>query len=155
VLNDQEFKDVMSYQCSSVFIVSFVAGGSLKGLAVSSFQSVSVDPQFVSFSISHKTKNRIDVVRSKFFGISLLGADQREIGELYSTPGSNRFAADEYFIGPEGCPLIKRAVFHLVINLHQFVTVGATDIVYGQVVWGCQGVARRPLTYWRRTFLGD
>ena len=152
-LNPLKFKELMSYQCSSVAIVSASESGSFVGLTVSSFQAVSIDPPTVLFVLS-KLSSSLAVIRAqKEIGISLLGADQREIGARYSTKGSTRFSKGEFFVGPNGIPLIDGAIFNLTVSIDSILTQAVSEIFIGKVVWARVGEARMPLRYWRREFL--
>jgi flavin reductase (DIM6/NTAB) family NADH-FMN oxidoreductase RutF len=147
------FKDLMSYQCSSVAIVSAVGAEGLAGLTVSSFQAVSVTPPTVLFTLSHRTRS-VSLFRSvRHIGVSLLGAEQAEIGHRYSVSGSSRFVNGEFFIGPERVPLIRNAVFHLLVRVRSISTIDDSDIFLGRVIWGVGDGKRMPLQYWRRKFL--
>jgi flavin reductase (DIM6/NTAB) family NADH-FMN oxidoreductase RutF len=83
----------------------------------------------------------------------LLGADQLEIGSRYSKPGSRRFAEGEFFIGPEGVPLIKSAVFHIASCIQSVLKVGGSDVFFASVIWGDFGDKKMPLRYWSREFI--
>jgi|688.fasta_scaffold401996_1 flavin reductase (DIM6/NTAB) family NADH-FMN oxidoreductase RutF len=146
------FKELMSYQCSSVFIVGVSTGDALAGFTASSVQSIATLPPMISFAVSQSSKARESIHNARFVGISLLCDDQRELGSRYSTPNSTRFAANEFFIGPEGCPLINGAVFYVVAKVDRALIFGNSDVFYAHVIWGDFGTRKRPLIYWRRDF---
>jgi flavin reductase (DIM6/NTAB) family NADH-FMN oxidoreductase RutF len=148
------FKDLMSYQCSSVAIVGVVNTTELVGLTVSSFQSISIAPPIVSFCLSDSTKSSPAVRATRYVGISLLSSEQVEIGVRYSTAGTKRFLANEFFFGPEGVPLIRDAVFHLAASIDSVSIVGSSQVFFGRVVWGEFSKKTMPLRYWRREFIG-
>ena len=147
------FKELMSFQCSSVAVITAVGSDSFAGLTVSSLQAVSVAPPIVSFSLSQSARSAATIRAVKHVGISLLGSDQVEIGARYSTGNSKRFEDGEFFLGPEGIPLMIGAVFHLTARILSISSVGSSDVFFASVFWGVGGEAKMPLRYWRREFI--
>ncbi len=155
IVSSTVFKELMSFQCSSVAVITAVSSDNFVGLTVSSLQSVSVVPPIVSFSLSHGAQTTATIRNVKHVGISLLGCDQIEIGSRYSTGKSKRFVDGEFFLGPEGIPLISAAVFHLAACINSVSSVGSSDVFFASVFWGVSGERKMPLRYWRREFISN
>ena len=104
------------------------------GLTISSFASVSLSPPLVSISLGHAVTS-IDLFRkAKFFGLSVLRADQREISQCFARKNEDRFDGLEWHCGQCGVPLVANAIAEIECAAYKIVTAGDHDILIGEVV---------------------
>ncbi|GGB34067.1 flavin oxidoreductase [Roseibium aquae] len=83
--------------------------GSPVGLTINSFNSVSLDPPLVLWSIAGHAMSAPVFSEAEGFAISVLGADQRQVADRFAGPG-DRFAFDDWAFGDHGAPFIRRAI---------------------------------------------
>ncbi len=74
------------------------------GLTVSSFNSVSLDPPLVLWSLSLKSASLPSFREARSWAVHVLSAGQEEMSARFAMPGANRFAGLDLADGPEGAP---------------------------------------------------
>jgi len=85
------------------------ADGSPVGLTINSFNSVSLDPPLVLWSLAGHALSAPAFGEADGFAISVLGEDQHHIATRFARPG-DRFAVDDWEFGDHGAPYIRDAI---------------------------------------------
>jgi flavin reductase (DIM6/NTAB) family NADH-FMN oxidoreductase RutF len=110
------------------------ANGVPHGLTVSSFSSVSLDPPLVSICLGHAIA-AIDVFRqSRYFGLSILGENQRHVSERFATRLDDRFESLAWWRGETGVPLLDGALATMECETWHRVAAGDHDIFIGEML---------------------
>lgn len=152
MVDEQAFREALSRFPSGVTILTLYGrDGSLRGITVSAFSSLSLRPALVLACISRKAACHAEMTRGIPFGISILTEDQADIALRFATPIEDKFNGVEYRFGPSGVPLIEGACVQLeccVANLH---IGGDHTIVVGNVTY-TQIAEGLPLVYAQRNF---
>ncbi|HLI85291.1 MAG TPA: flavin reductase family protein [Bryobacteraceae bacterium] len=104
------------------------------GLTVSSFTSVSLDPPLVLICLGHAITNIEEFRRSRYFGLSFLRQDQRNVSEHFARKGGDKFDGMDWYAGGSGVPLIANALAAMECLAYQRFTSGDHDILVGEVV---------------------
>lgn len=76
------------------------------GLTANSFNSVSLDPPMVLWSLSLYSGSLPVFRNAESWAVHVLAADQQAMSDRFATPGVDKFAGLELADGPEGAPLI-------------------------------------------------
>ncbi|KKW92100.1 hypothetical protein YP76_12625 [Sphingobium chungbukense] len=76
------------------------------GLTASSFNSVSLDPPMVLWSLALESPNMAAFRRASGWAVHILSADQEELSNRFATRGIDKFAGLDIQDGPEGAPFI-------------------------------------------------
>jgi len=107
--------------------------GTLVGLTANSFNSVSLDPPLVLWSLAHKAASMMAMTRGTHYAVNILAADQRSLAERFSTKDVDRFAGVAFREGACGAPILEgsAAVFEC-FNRSQY-DEGDHTIFVGQV----------------------
>jgi flavin reductase (DIM6/NTAB) family NADH-FMN oxidoreductase RutF len=108
--------------------------GSPHGLTVNSFTSVSLQPPLVLVCIAHAAVTVECFRTAKYFGVNILGAEQREISDRFSRKGHNRFEGLDWRPGATGVPLLSGILAAMECEVHSTFRAGDHDIFLGQVV---------------------
>ena len=105
-----EFRAALGMFATGVTIVSARAPtGELVGLTANSFNSVSLDPPLVLWSLSQRSLS-LDAFRTgSHYAINVLAADQKALAERFASRGVDRFAGVEHHSGISGAPLLEGA----------------------------------------------
>jgi flavin reductase (DIM6/NTAB) family NADH-FMN oxidoreductase RutF len=74
------------------------------GLTVNSFNSVSLDPPLVLWSLSLKSASLPSFREAKSWAVHVLAAGQEEMSHRFATPGADKFSGFVLGDGPEGAP---------------------------------------------------
>ncbi|WP_394270606.1 flavin reductase family protein [Qipengyuania sp.] len=81
--------------------------GEPMGLTANSFNSVSLDPPMVLWSLSLRSRSLADFRVADSWAVHVLAADQQEMSDRFASPDIDRFSGLEVRDGPEGAPLIE------------------------------------------------
>ena len=107
MLDPQDFRSALGTFVTGVTIVTARDGeGRPFGLTANSFNSVSLDPPMVLWSLSLHS-GTLPVFRdATSWAVHVLAADQQETSDRFAMPGADKFAGLALADGPEGAPLI-------------------------------------------------
>ncbi|GIX24148.1 MAG: flavin reductase [Caldimonas sp.] len=103
-----EFRQALGSFATGVTIVTARSPeGRLIGLTANSFNSVSLDPPLVLWSLSRLAGSMPAFERGSHYAIHILAADQRALAERFATKGIDRFAGLSWREGAGGAPLLE------------------------------------------------
>ncbi|MFD0668247.1 flavin reductase family protein [Ramlibacter sp. MAHUQ-53] len=106
----REFRAALGMFATGVTIVTTRAeDGTPIGLTANSFNSVSLDPPLVLWSLSQAAASLPAFRAHSHYAINVLGADQKELAERFATKGIDRWRGVESQTGAGGVPLIAGA----------------------------------------------
>jgi flavin reductase (DIM6/NTAB) family NADH-FMN oxidoreductase RutF len=77
------------------------------GLTVNSFNSVSLDPPLIVWSLSSNLPSRPIFENCEYYAINVLAEDQAELSQRFASRMEDRFAGLEFEEGVGGVPLLK------------------------------------------------
>lgn len=105
------FRDVMGHLPTGVVVV---AGrepetGAPAGLVVGTFQSLSLNPPLVTFSVATTSTSWPKIRRAGYFSASVLAADQHDVCRAMSRKQGDKFATIDWHDSPDGTPQITGA----------------------------------------------
>lgn len=107
--------------------------GRPRGFAATSVTSLSLDPPLLAVSQSRGSSS-YDVFRAcTHFGVSVLTCEQRELADLFATPGADRFAGTGFRDGRHGCPLHPDALAEVECARRDTVDAGDHVLLIGEV----------------------
>ncbi len=105
-----EFRTALGMFATGVTIVTArTAEGTLVGLTANSFNSVSLDPPLVLWSLSRTAASMPAFQAGSHYAINILGADQQALALRFAAKGVDRFADVEFIEGVGGAPLLAGA----------------------------------------------
>ena len=84
--------------------------GKLVGLTANSFNSVSLAPPLVLWSLSHSARSMAAFRSVSHYAVNILGARQQELAKRFAARSGDRFEQVEYLTGASGAPLLVGAV---------------------------------------------
>lgn len=87
-------------------ITAIGADGQPLGLTVSSFNSVSLEPPLIVWSLSANSPRLADFVAASHFAVNILAADQRALSDRFASREADRFAGLPLCSGLGGVPLL-------------------------------------------------
>ena len=129
------FRDALGMFATGVTIVA-AAGedGEPVGMTVSSFNSVSLDPPLVLFSVDRGALSLPMLRRAPGYAISVLSAEQAELSRRFAATGAEKWAGLELEIGYGGAPLIPDAIAVFECRPYAVYDGGDHEIFVGEVV---------------------
>jgi len=131
----------------TVVTVPGVAGQAPAGFTATSFTSVSLRPQLVSFCLDRDSSSWPAVRQARHVAIHLLAAGQQRLAKTFATSAIDRFAdLSTWEPGPYGMPLLHGVLATLVCEVHARVDAGDDAILLGKPVSARHGEGD-PLLY--------
>lgn len=91
-------------------VTARTAEDTLVGLTANSFNSVSLSPPLVLWSLSRRAGSMPALSTGSHYAINILAADQKALAEQFAAKGADRFAGVRFIDGIAGAPLIEGAV---------------------------------------------
>lgn len=105
-----EFRTALGMFATGVTIVTArTVEGELVGLTANSFNSVSLDPPLVLWSLARAAASLPAFSTGSHYAINILGADQKALARRFATRGVDRFADVQFVEGVGGAPLLAGA----------------------------------------------
>ena len=110
----QEFRAALGAFATGVTIVtSLDASGRPIGLTANSFNSVSLSPPLVLWSLAKRSGSMPHFSAGSHYAINILAAEQRLLAERFASKETDRFAGVDFRLGAGGVPVLagSAAVF--------------------------------------------
>jgi flavin reductase (DIM6/NTAB) family NADH-FMN oxidoreductase RutF len=105
--DSRQFRDALGEFATGVTIICACAGsGRYAGLTANSFNSVSLDPPLVLWSLSRQSASLAAFETADRYSVNVLSAGQSELARRFSRPHVDRFAGVGYRMGWAEAPLI-------------------------------------------------
>jgi flavin reductase (DIM6/NTAB) family NADH-FMN oxidoreductase RutF len=105
-----EFRASLAMFATGVTIVTArTTDGGPIGLTANSFNSVSIDPPLVLWSLSRQAGSMPAFARGSHYAINILAADQRALAERFASKDVARFDGVPFRAGASGVPLLEGA----------------------------------------------
>ena len=132
----RSFRKTLSCFPTGVAIVTNAnAGYAPIGLTISSFNSVSMSPPLVLWSLSLNSKSLPIFRDTDGFAINVLAEDQGHLARIFASPDKDRFAHGQWDRGPDGHPRLEGAAAVLSCRSYAHYEGGDHEIIVGEVVW--------------------
>ena len=148
----KEFKAVMRHFPTGVTVVTSLRHGQPRGVTVSSFASVSVDPPLVLICINREARSYLYISTSKIFCVNFLAGDQRALAERFAGKlRDNQFAGVAYHVDSTGSAVLRGTVAHLDCEVVEEHHAGSHSIFIGRVL-SCSSRPGSPLGYYNGEF---
>jgi len=105
-----EFRQALSAFATGVTIVTARdPSGAFVGLTANSFNSVSLEPPLVLWSLSRRAGSMPIFTQGSHYAIHILASDQVALAERFATKDIDRFAGIDWKEGAGGVPLLDGA----------------------------------------------
>ncbi|XPG43183.1 flavin reductase family protein [Variovorax sp. KK3] len=105
-----EFRAALGMFATGVTIVTArAANGRLVGLTANSFNSVSLAPPLVLWSLARSAASMAALSTGSHYAINILGADQKSLAERFATKDVDRWAEVDFTEGLGGAPVLAGA----------------------------------------------
>ena len=110
----RDLRSALGTFATGVTIVTITAqDGTPVGLTCNSFNSVSLSPPLVLWSLSLRSPNLSNFLQAPYFAVNILAADQVALARRFAQSISNKFEGVGHQAGLGGVPLIENAAAQL------------------------------------------
>lgn len=146
-ITKEEFKNALRCFASGVTVVTTKdADGSLHGLTVSAFCSVSLEPPLILVCIDKETGSHQAFEESGSFVVNILSDDQQHLSNHFAMPLADKFAKVDYLLNSGGLPRLKDSIVNLECELENSYNGGDHTIFIGRIEKS-QVAEGKPLVY--------
>jgi len=128
------------------------ADGSLVGMTVNSFASVSIDPPLVMYCPAKGLSAYAVYAGARYFSASVLAVEQQSLSERFARKGEQKWADVAYTIGKTGVPLLDEAIVCFECEAEASHDAGDHGIVVGRVLALRVAGAGEPLIFHRSRY---
>lgn len=102
------FRDALGMFATGIAVVTTRApNGEAIGLTVNSFNSVSLDPPLIVWSLSRHLASLPVFEACEYYAVNVLAEDQQHLSQLFATRSDDKFAGIDIDDGLYGVPLLK------------------------------------------------
>lgn len=146
-LDPRAFRRALGNFATGVTIVTACnSAGQRVGVTANSFNSVSLDPPLVLWSIDKRSASHGVFEQAGHFAVNILAADQIELSNHFARPREDKFAGIDFSAGIGGAPLLPDCAARFQCEMHQQLDGGDHWILIGRVL-AFDDFGRAPLLY--------
>ncbi|MEO8304845.1 MAG: flavin reductase family protein [Betaproteobacteria bacterium] len=144
---ERDFRDAMAQFATGVTVICAPGPpGRFVGFTANSFNSVSLDPPLVVWSLRSRANDLDYFERAERYAINVLAHDQVELARRFSRPHADRFDGVLYRLGPAGVPLIDGCVASFECR-HQERRAAGDHVLFIGIVETCARTKGRGLVF--------
>lgn len=133
-IDRRELRRTLACFPTGVTVVTTVApSGEYVGLTVNSFNSLSLDPPLVLWSLTAASRSMAAFEHATHFAINVLARDQVEISRMFSSKAAHKFENMELKPGIGGAPLIAGCAAYIECRIHSRQHGGDHMLFIGEV----------------------
>lgn len=134
VKDPKQFRNALGSFATGVTVVTTLdAEGKPVGMTANSFNSVSLDPMLVLWSIAKNANAYDSFVESNHFAIHILADDQQDLSQQFATKGIDRFAGLDYQRGHAEVPVLPHCSARFECDIEHRYDGGDHTILVGRV----------------------
>lgn len=143
------FRNCLGQFPTGVCIITAPGEDEPVGMTMSSFNSLSLDPPLILFSIDRRAKGLPQWEAAPSFVVHILSEDQRELSNRFARPGANKWEGLPYKPGPDGAPILAGAAAVFECRPHARHDGGDHVLFIARVERFKANPDRRPLVFCR------
>lgn len=146
----RRFRNALGCFATGVTIVTAASDdGDPIGMTVSSFNSVSLDPPLVLFSIARSARSLSVLEQASGYAVNVLATQQMDLSNRFARAGEEKWEGVDYRVGWGNAPLLEGALATFECEPYS-VTDGGDHLVFmGRVVRHEANLEGDPLVYFR------
>jgi 4-hydroxyphenylacetate 3-hydroxylase, reductase component len=148
--NARVFRSALSAFATGVTVITTVDGdGELIGNTVNSFNSVSLDPPLVLWSLARTALSFAAYQKSRHFAVNILREGQDGISHRFAKSSSHKWQGVVHEIWDTGCPVLPDALAIFECRKTHVYDGGDHAIFVGEVLRFEHDPHGKPLVFWR------
>jgi 3-hydroxy-9,10-secoandrosta-1,3,5(10)-triene-9,17-dione monooxygenase reductase component len=157
-ITDQALRKMRGLFASGVTVVTTVHEGKLRGVTVSAFAAVSLNPPLVLVCIANESESRERVADSGIFAVNILSDEQEFLAERFAARApivNTRFDGVPYHTASTGSPILAESLAWYDCRVKALHDGGDHTIFIGRVeAVGSRAEEKQPLLYFANRYVG-
>jgi 3-hydroxy-9,10-secoandrosta-1,3,5(10)-triene-9,17-dione monooxygenase reductase component len=147
-----EFREVLGNFATGVTVITTLDGPRPIGFTCQAFNSLSLDPPMVSFSVARASSSRPRILAAGRFCVNVLAFDQHSLCARFATREVDRFLGVDWWRSPGGNPVLDGSLAWIDCTVEAEYPAGDHTIVVGNVRSLAVQREAAPLVYHRGAF---
>ncbi|TNC12936.1 flavin reductase family protein [Methylobacterium terricola] len=153
--DQRAFRSALSQFATGVAVITARGGGGEAiGLTMSSFNSVSLDPPLILFSVDRRARSLPSMREAAGYAVNILSRTQETLSNQFARSLSDKWSAVEHTIGHAEAPLLTGALAHFECEPFARHDGGDHEIFLGRVVRFTACGDDLPLVFFRGRYHG-
>ncbi|WP_374990729.1 p-hydroxyphenylacetate 3-hydroxylase reductase component [Acinetobacter rudis] len=153
-IDPMQFRRALGNFATGVTIITAQnAQGEKVGVTANSFNSVSLDPPLILWSIDKKSSSFSVFEETTHFAVNILSGSQIDLSNKFSRRNVDKFEGTSYQLGAGQAPLLDHCSAVFECERHQIIEGGDHWIMIGKVV-NFHDEGRSPLVYHQGAYSG-
>ena len=130
----EEFRRVLGHFATGVAVVTTLDDRDTKvGMTISSFNSVSLDPPLVLWSVAEDSLSYDVFVAAKYFAVHVLAMHQKDLVNRFAQSGDDKFQEFDCRAGIHGVPILPEFAACFECSTEHVYPGGDHKIIVGRV----------------------
>jgi flavin reductase (DIM6/NTAB) family NADH-FMN oxidoreductase RutF len=149
----KQFRQALSQFATGVTVITAaLPDGAFFGVTINSFNSVSLDPPLVLWSLAHSSTSMAAFNAAPGYVINVLAGDQIELAQRFASKTQDRFEALPFTLSAQGVPVLAGTVAWFECRHRSRYSEGDHVIFVGEVE-RCHSHPHRTLGFHRGRFI--
>ncbi len=154
-MDSGNFRAALGCFATGVTVVTAVGPQSeLVGITINSFNSVSLDPPLILFSLNRRAYSLRAFLATQAFAVNILRAGQEEISNRFARASEDKWSGVAHEVWDCGCPILTDALASFECQVRHTYHGGDHVIFVGEVIRLRHDPDGQPLLYHRGTYCG-
>jgi 4-hydroxyphenylacetate 3-hydroxylase, reductase component len=148
--NSRSFRSALGTFATGVTVITTITPtGEMIGNTASSFNSVSLDPPLVLWSLARNALSFDIYLNAKYFAVNVLREGQDDLSARFSKSAGDKWYGIDYEFWDTGCPILPSAL--AIFECRSTFTYDGGDhaIFVGEVMKFDHDPKGKPLVFWR------
>ncbi len=155
VFDARAFRQALGHFATGVAVITARAeDDAVVGMTMSSFNSVSLDPPLVLFSVARSAHSLPAMLAARAYGVNVLGRDQEHLSNRFSKALQDKWANVDHTLGHGETPLLTGALAHFQCVPYAHHDGGDHVIFLARVLRFAHADAGAPLIFYRGRYHG-
>ncbi len=143
-----DFREALGCFATGVTVVTAVGPrGELIGITVNSFNSVSLDPPLILFSLNRRAYSLRAFLSTQAFAVNILRAGQEQVSKRFARTREDKWSGIEHELWDSGCPILTDALASFECETRHTYHGGDHVIFVGEVLRLRHDPAGQPLLF--------
>ena len=149
--NADAFRRALGHFSTGVTIITAASDGGRAGITANSFNSVSLDPPLVLWSVKKTSTSWPVFAAARSFAVNVLASGQAQLASQFARSGTDKFKGVAWTPGATGAPLLANVTAQFECARRVEYEGGDHLIVVGEVIYFAR-FDRRPLVFTQGRF---
>ena len=152
-MDPTEFREALGCFATGVTIITAVGPrGEPIGITVNSFNSVSLEPPLILFSLNRRAYSLRAFLSTQAFAVNILHEGQEALSHRFAQALEDKWSDVDYELWDTGCPILKDALASFECKIRHTYHGGDHVIFVGEVLRLRHDPAGRPLVFCRGVY---